>query len=279
MEITIDGKAVDITLESEKTLGDFFTAIEQWLEAGGRRLRGVSLDGRDIAADAFAGCLDQNLQDIKTIAIKTVCWPELAVEALLYTLEDIDSWKGASPEERGLIREGWKESASARFLEEQIRDIFTGVEKTLAGEGLSPEASRGIIEERLREITEPRAELENLEPLVSAVAGRLENLPLDIQTGKDEQAAETIQLFSHIAEKLFRLLYTLRFSGFIPETLAIESLSVQDFIEEFSAALKELTAAYESKDAVLVGDLAEYEFAPRLVSLYTALKKTIGEQS
>jgi hypothetical protein len=275
MEIFIDGKAADITLESEKNLGDFLTGIEQWLEGGGRRLREVSLDGRNIDADTLAGCLDRNLQDIKTIAIKTVCWPELAADALIYTLEDIAAWKEASLEEKGILRQRWKESAAARFLEEQIRDIFTGVEKTLEGEGLSPEALKGLIEERLREITDPYAELENMGSLVTATAGRLENLPLDIQTGKDGQAAETIQLFSRIAEKLFRLLYALKSRGFIPENLTIDSLSMQNFIEEFGVALKELTAAYEAKDAVLVGDLAEYEFAPRLISLYTTLKKTI----
>jgi hypothetical protein len=42
-------------------------------------------------------------------------------------------------------------------------------------------------------------------------------------------------------------------------------------MEEFGAALKELLAAYEVRDAVLVGDLAEYELAPRLRGLYAAI--------
>ncbi|MDR3139677.1 MAG: hypothetical protein LBT95_08410, partial [Treponema sp.] len=114
-----------------------------------------------------------------------------------------------------------------------------------------------------------------METLVSAIAARLEDLPLDIQTGKDERAAETVQLFSHIAEKLFRLLYCLKFDGLSPDALTVESLPIQKFIEEFGTALKELTAAYEAKDAVLVGDLAEYELAPRLVSLYRTLKTPV----
>ena len=35
--------------------------------------------------------------------------------------------------------------------------------------------------------------------------------------------------------------------------------------------LKELVEAYEIQDAVLVGDLAEYELSPRLLKLYSAL--------
>jgi hypothetical protein len=275
MEITIDGKAADITLESEKNLGDLLGGLEQWLEGGGRRLRGVRLDGRDISADALAGFLDQNLQEIKTVAVKTVGWPELAAEALLYTLEDVDAWSRASFEDRDLILRGWRESAAARFLEEQIPDVFTGVEKSLGGRGLPPEGLKGFIEERLRELTEPYAELGNMETPVAAVAKRLEDLPLDIQTGKDGRAAETIQLFSRLAEKLFRLLYALESHGLSPKNCAIAALPLENFIEEFSAALKELMAAYEVKDAVLVGDLAEYELAPRLVSLYTTLKEPI----
>ena len=44
-----------------------------------------------------------------------------------------------------------------------------------------------------------------------------------------------------------------------------------DYIMEFSAALRELLAAYEQHDTVLVGDLAEYEMAPRLRGLHAAL--------
>ena len=48
-------------------------------------------------------------------------------------------------------------------------------------------------------------------------------------------------------------------------------ITVSDYIGEFNAILKELLAAYETRDSVLVGDLAEYELAPRLRCLYAAL--------
>jgi hypothetical protein len=105
-----------------------------------------------------------------------------------------------------------------------------------------------------------------MDSLVSGLIQRLEDLPLDIQTGKDGRAAETVSLFSTIAEKLFRLLLQLKSQG---ET---ENLPAQDFLEEFGTALKELLAAYEAKDSVLIGDLAEYELAPRLGSFYASLK-------
>ncbi|MDR2102891.1 MAG: hypothetical protein LBP42_02175 [Treponema sp.] len=275
MDITINGKPADITLESEKNLGDFLTGLESWLEGAGHRISGIQLDGRDIGADALSASVERELQDVGTIAIRTLSWPELAAEALLCTLENISAWENASPEDKSLILESWREGAAGRFLAEQIPDFFKEIEKLLEGKGFTPEEIKPLFEERLRELGDPRAELERIGASTAAIAARLEDLPLDIQTGKDKRAAETIQLFSHIAEKLFRLLYCLKFDGLSPDTLTIESLPIQSFIEEFGTALRELTAAYEAKDAVLVGDLAEYELAPRLVSLYTTLKAPV----
>jgi hypothetical protein len=275
MNVTINGEAADITTESEKTLGDFLTGMELWLEGAGHRLRGLCLDGEDIDADTLAGTMERDLREIKNIALKTASWPELAAEAVFYTLEDITARENASAGDKDLIRRSWKESPAARFLEEQIPDIFTAAEGALTGEGLAPAEAKRLMEERLRELEDPRAELGSIEPLVTAIAARLEDLPLDIQTGKDGRAAETVQLFSHVAEKLFRLLYSLKSGGFAADTWTIQSLSMNDFIEEFNIALRELTAAYEAKDAVLVGDLAEYELAPRLVSLYRTLKEPV----
>jgi hypothetical protein len=56
------------------------------------------------------------------------------------------------------------------------------------------------------------------------------------------------------------------------DTFAVDGLPVRQFTDEFGAALKELCSAYDTQDSVLVGDLAEYELAPRLTKLYIALK-------
>jgi hypothetical protein len=42
-------------------------------------------------------------------------------------------------------------------------------------------------------------------------------------------------------------------------------------LEEFAGVLKEFLSAYETRDSVLIGDLAEYEVSPRLAELYGRL--------
>jgi len=114
-----------------------------------------------------------------------------------------------------------------------------------------------------------------IEPLVGEICARLEELSLDIQTGKDARAAETVRTFSGIGEKIFRIFNMLKLAGFPVGEITVENASITAYITEFDTALRELLAAYEQHDTVLVGDLAEYEMAPRLHHLHTAILDAI----
>jgi hypothetical protein len=127
------------------------------------------------------------------------------------------------------------------------------------------------VRERVEEIDDPRAALNAFRSSLEPVATRLEALPLDLQTRKDANAAETVAAFASLITKLFRLLPLLRSVGISLDDALVEGTAFRPYLEEFGAALKELGAAYEGGDAVLVGDLAEYELAPRLRSLDAAL--------
>jgi hypothetical protein len=272
MEISINGSPADITLETEKTIGDILSGLDHWLEGSGGRLSGLVIDGQKISSGSFDETFSRNLDGICSMDITVSSWRELASEALLSLGEICGAWKGLPFEGRGEARKQWEDGAAAAFLASEIPDMYDFAARSLAGEGLSPEDLNTLVRERLQELGNPGEEIKRAEGLVSAVAGRLEDLPLDIQTGKDGRAAETMQLFSRTAEKLFRLLFILKTLGLSPETLVIDERNAKDFMAEFNSALKELNAAYENRDAVLIGDLSEYELAPRLIKFFTALK-------
>ncbi|MDR3333594.1 MAG: hypothetical protein LBT13_01725 [Treponema sp.] len=269
MDISINGKPADITLEAEKTLGDVLSGLEGWLEGSEHRISGLQIDGSPIDADVLTDVFSWEVANIKTVDIRILSWSELALDAFHRAQEELRVYGNAPFEDR--IRKAWEEEAAAHFLAEQIPDIGEWIGKTLGGEGFTPEEMGHLIDERIRELTDPTGELNALGSLVMEVAKRLEDLPLDIQTGKDSKAAETVHLFSHITEKLFRILHLLTLAGLVLHDLSIDTLSMHDFIEGFGASLKELVTAYEAKDVVLVGDLAEYELAPRLLKLYAAI--------
>jgi hypothetical protein len=277
MEITINGNPADIVLEKERTLGELLGGIENWLSGSGHSLSGLRVDGTIIGADFMDDAFRWELEKIKTIALDTTVRSELLAEALFAAKEILQTYGAASFEEQGRIREQWAGSPAGAFLSEEWPDLYAGMVKTLQGEGLPPKKLEGLMDERLREVENPLKELVNMEGAITGIAQRLEDLPLDIQTGKDLQAAETVSLFSGITEKLFRLFFLLNQRGMVTEGMTVEDLSIRAFIAEFTAALKELLAAYEVKDAVLVGDLAEYELAPRLLKLYSALRSPAEE--
>ena len=272
MEISINGKPADITLETEKTVGDVLGGLEQWLTGTDIRLSGLSIDGLETNAAGIAQAMERGLEGIKTIDIRISSWDELAMEALANLMDSCAEYGNASFDMRPLVSKRWEESAAAAFLSAEIPDLHEFSCRSFNGEGLSPEDLALAAEERFRELADPGHEIHNLEEKVSGIAARMEEFPLDIQTGKDGRAAETIQLFSRIGEKIFRLLQVLQKQGFLMDLVRIEEQPINGFLNDFGTALGELTAAYGSQDAVLAGDLAEYELAPRLLKLYSALR-------
>ena len=272
MKITIDGKPADIALEKEKTLVEILGGIGDWLAGSGFSLSGLRINGETLGAGAMSGAFDLAPDAIETLDIQTTGLPVLMAEALVAVRQTIGDYESAPFEERRRIEERWTQSPAASFLAECIPDMAGLAGRTFRGEGLAPASLASLVDERLRELRDPLPELAGIEALVESTAQRLEDLPLDIQTGKDSRAAETVQIFSAITEKLFRVFSLLKLEGFIADTLLIDAMPFGAFIDDFSAALKELLAAYEAKDAVLVGDLAEYELAPRLRTFYAAIK-------
>jgi hypothetical protein len=278
MNITINGDPANITLEKERVLGEFLSGIDNWLSGSEHILSGLQVDGAVIGIDAMDDAFRWELEKIKTIAIQTSTRSELLMEALLSAQEILGAYGDVSFNEQDRIRADWEESPAGAFLSKEAPDLYAGMGNTLRGEGLPPPQLADLMDERLRELEDPQKELRHMEKLISGIARRLEDLPLDIQTGKDRQAAETISLFSGITEKLFRLLFLLKQRGILTEALTVEDLPFEAFTAEFTAVLKELLAAYEIKDTVLVGDLAEYELAPRLLKLYAVMRNPTEEQ-
>jgi len=272
MNICINDQPADITLDTEKTLGDVLSGIEHWVSSSGSRIREISVDGQVLEDEALSGAFDRDVNDIKKLDIAVSAYRELAAEALDILRQTCVFYNGAAFDERPLIAEAWENSAASYFLRADISDIYSLAARAFSGEGLSVQDLSIMIEERQREISSPCLEITGCEVLVKNIAERMEELPLDIQTGKDQRAAETIQHFSRTAEKLFRVFFIFESEGLSLDNFLVDGLSVRAFMEEFTAALTEISAAYENRDTVLVGDLSEYELAPRLLKFFFALK-------
>ena len=275
MNICINDKPADITLDTEKTLGDVLAGIELWISPTGNRIHSVTVNGQDIPGEALTKEFSREIKDIKKLDIDVSSYRELAAEALMSLFDTCSLYEQASFEERSAVINTWEKSAAVRFLQSDIPDIYELAASTFSGTGLTTAILATLIEERLREITDPGRAVVSCEDMVKTITKRMEELPLDMQTGRDQRAAETIQLFSRIGEKLFRIFFMLKREGLSLDSFVVDDFPARTFIEEFNAALNELSAAYENRDTVLVGDLSEYELAPRLFKFFFALKNSL----
>ncbi|MDR0784530.1 MAG: hypothetical protein LBE74_01425 [Treponema sp.] len=279
MTILINDEEVDFKLEGEKTIGEALVGVEEWLTGMGSHISGLQIDGIPVRLDEIEKACVRELSDVKSIGIQARSFTDFALDSISYADAAVATFENASLGDQPLARQAFEESAAYRFLKENIPDIAETMRKTFDGSGLSLKDTSAFLKERAREFASPQEEIASQAGAVSEIVSRLENLPLDMQTGKDARVAETVRLFSAMAEKLFRIfsimgrkernaasVRTVYFGGETP---------IERFINDFSAVLRETLNAYKSGDMVLCGDLAEYEIAPRLSAFFSALTGTV----
>jgi hypothetical protein len=285
MEIKLNGKAVDINLDNEKTVGEIIAGLEGLLDNSGHRMSGISVDGQITYTSKLEQVLSRSIDTVKIIEIYTSSLADLSVESLVKLLEDVNVFEKFDFSERSSFLNNWKESPQALFTAEQMPDLYSLFINSFTGGDVNSDTLISVTEERLREINDPVLEITSLGKTVEETCSRLNVLALDIQTSKDIKAAQTIQVFSGIAEKILRILHQIDIQGLLSQNAdGIETTGTTSnekplkiIIIEFGNIVKELLKAYEKHDSVLIGDIAEYEASVKLQELYTIILSNISE--
>jgi hypothetical protein len=277
MIIKINDKPLDFSLDNESTLGEVFSALEEWLSNSGHRLSEIFIDGQAISAGMLEEVFKRDANSIKSLDIITNAIAELAAASLQTLLLDIIEYEKLNFDEKKKFFDNWKESAQAVFIMEEMPDLFSYFKSTFLNGEVDTATLRSVTEEIQREVNEPVKELVKIEPVLNEICAKLINLPLDIQTGKDLIAAQSLQLFTAITEKLIRLFYQLSTQGYIVQIEEAKKIA-EDF-GSFRDTLNQLLEAYEKHDIIIVGDVAEYEAAPKLKELYTSILRNCQEEA
>ena len=113
----------------------------------------------------------------------------------------------------------------------------------------------------------------NLSKLFEELSSKMEQVPVELQTGKNKTAIESIK---NLADSIDQFCHVAALASLFPETfkmISIEDKSFNDFFAEFSPILQDFEEALQNNDSVLIGDLSEYEICPRLRSISEALKQ------
>lgn len=111
-----------------------------------------------------------------------------------------------------------------------------------------------------------------LSKLFDELSAKMENVPVDLQNGKNKEVSESIK---NLADSIDQFCHISVLATLFPETFKItkiNDMNFNDFFADLSSILKDFEGALENNDTVLIGDLSEYEICPRLQSISNFLK-------
>ena len=274
MVITINGNTIDYTLEEEKTAGDVVEGLTQWLQQSGLLVGSLSLDDMPVglAEDQWKS---RDLKQLSHLSIEAVDLREGRVRQL-------DTASGYFHLLSEAIKSG--DEAQLKELAEGYNDLMSmlphllsdGPESPLTSEIQSRFQSWGfpssaishpqdlfrecqnlisVLEARRHETENPMSSASTAAQALASMAQELDQVAVQLQTGKDKEAMGVI---IHLTELLQSLLRSLSWLGNpLPDELGAEMTS----------NLMELEDALRAQDTVLIGDLLEYELKPRMEEL------------
>jgi hypothetical protein len=280
MKIFMNGEALSFCLEKEKSLLDVYQALSGWTQTQGVRITGFEADGKTLDIEAPGEWGETALDSIETAAF-SVAPEENTQSGGLSIIREyfIVLRKALEADDEAAVNEILREYPYIRkALELHVQDIFTNAFEADAAL-IEPRdrpftqtekqailhyvrAVSIIVQDRLQEIEEPRKEAAAVARLLAGAKPALENVPVLLQSGKDREAMQNILSYTDIALKAIRIL-SQRSAG---------QENLQEFCKDLNGVLNELQNAFEIKDSVLIGDLFEYEIAPRTDRLVKLLE-------
>jgi hypothetical protein len=286
VEIQINNQNLDFTIEHDETLGQVVKDIETWLEGSDLVLYSVKHDNRELLAMPYEQWGPTPHSQVGTLDVTVKHAHELAALNLQTILEYLDMLKQSiAASNRDRLEEllpGYSaliESLQKHFPASQplLQALVTLFEKSQAKQVLAwPEEKRqqalklidlisARVSFRLQELQDPKAALKTLSGALAVCIEDVSEISILLQTGKDRQAMDTIVRFSELSQSLVRLV-----ASIFPDN---SNEDLETFYVELNGVLSELLEAFDAKDSVLIGDLMEYEIAPRLERLRKLLQE------
>ncbi len=291
MEIKINDQPLEITLEQEKTLGEVINGLEAWLESSNMVVcsahSGTEPPGPDLLTSHDWESLPIERFGVLNVTVKHA---DELLRANLHTVGEFlaffdDSLCAGDAVRIGELITGIPylvESVQRQFSSDLQSDLVrltqlladTSAEKIVAWpRQIRDEALRLIsalrerTARRLRELEKPGEVLRELATELAQHSEALSDVSILLQTGRDREAMETVIRFSDLSGRLARIIAYIRAGKNSGEPPAPEQSTLESFYRDLNTVLEELVEAFRSRDSVLIGDLLEYEIAPRLETL------------
>lgn len=296
MEIFINDNKIDFQLENETVLHHVIEGIDDWTEKDGFHIQDIFFDNKPYSR-TDAECTEMPLEQVTELKIIAKTRMEIHQDnlQLLYQyislfLKSIEGWNTK------LIKDLQTESGPvthllSQFLEEDYesdssisRKLYTNInnfsfDDSSEGSALNEplvhylSSLKIILYERISELSNPLGELVKTTAALKLTQNEINDISVLLQTGKDREALNSIIKFSELNQKTLRLYPLLKNTGIIDiNVIVIDDKNISDYYSDLNGILSELIEAFTANDSVLIGDLLEYEVAPRLESLIGVLE-------
>jgi hypothetical protein len=294
VHLTVNGEQVSYTLESERTLGEVVRGVQEWLAGAGFLVTDMSADGRDLLQTPAKDWGSVGVESVQELRVAAAHTGDIRIEHW----RAMDTWLGMLADELAAPTGGT--AAEPAALQELLVDLpdtmkgFTSnpflpggstagdrLEALFRTEGKSASAEavrawpaarteearaligelRAALQKRLADASRPDDALARCVPLLRDSLSKLSSVSVLLQTGQDKQAMEIVIAFTDAVQMLLALV---PFLAPNPDRGRL--------LSELTPVLRDLVAAFGAKDSVLIGDLLEYEIAPRMARLAPLLE-------
>jgi hypothetical protein len=296
VRLTINNEDVSYSLEHERTLGEVVAGIREWLAAGGFVITAMDADKRDLLRSPADAWGKASVKDILTLTVAAAHTGDMKIAHW----QTVETWLDMLAEEIGRLP---APGSAGDAADEPLADLLQGLPQTLEGFRANPflppgsdagtrfaaafdgatlpgirawppgrrkeavelvRELRGLVHARLEDSRNPEASLARCVTQLRGCMGELAEVSVLLQTGRDKPAMEIVIRFADVVQSLMDLL------PFLPPDTDRARILV-----ELTPILRDLVAAFGSRDSVLIGDLLEYEVAPRMQKIVPLLEKAV----
>ena len=295
MEITINEETISFTLEQERVLGDVVDGIQSWLATNGFALTEIKRDNSRLQMGERLEWQNDPIDDISRLDFKALHPIHIAFDKLLAIQQYLQLLEESDTPDSPVFVDLLKGIDDVAELLHEVFRPFGGAYATWGNRLLSffpatdseqRTLSRDVfpsfmdfvgdlkasVTESLREITEPASELRQSAEDLSASLQEIGDVAVLLQTGNDREALSHLVSFADLLQKVIRLVRYIGDQSIIDiNSLRIEGETLIRFGSALNDLLNELTDAMEHGDTVLIGDILEYEIAPKLEALITVI--------
>jgi hypothetical protein len=285
MVFNINGVQADVGVQG-KSIGGVLSELDERAENMGMIIVEVRINDAIIEAEGITEASKKDASGAGSVDLLAEPAAELKARALETLLElvsaSVSAMETTDSVARDSARNAW-ESYSQAFgglfsaEEASFIDAFRGLfdsEATVAEAGRIAAKLESFFGERLAELRNPSEAMVSAARVFDSIKDDLSEVPVRLQTGKDAEAMRTMVVAVELIHKSVRILPEFMRS-MDASTFEIDGVNLPEFYEKFNDVLRELAGAFENKDGVLIGDLAEYEIKPRLEAFFTAIRRSV----